>query len=270
MELPIKTDKPIIIPIKKIVQENSRVKSFYFNYPLAAQPGQFIMIWVPGEDEKPFGIIKQSKDNFLVSIAAIGPTTKKIHELKVGDRLGVRGAYGSFFTLPQKKGKIALIAGGYGMAPLAFLAQTAAEKGFQVDIILGARTKNELLKYSWLKNKKIKFFIATDDGSSGFKGFVPVLFQKYLEKNKPTYSYFVGPEIMELKLADICNQKEIPFQLSLERYMKCGFGICGQCSVDPTGWRMCVEGPVFDNQRLKKIIEFGKYKRDGSGKKIYL
>jgi len=60
---------------------------------------------------------------------------------------------------------------------------------------------------------------------------------------------------------------KIPAQFSLERYMKCGMGLCGQCCVDDLGWRVCVEGPVFWTDELKMITEFGKYKRDSSGVK---
>ena len=67
-------------------------------------------------------------------------------------------------------------------------------------------------------------------------------------------------------MAETCYANNIPFEVSLERYMKCGIGICGSCCVDPTGWRMCVEGPVIDGEKLKKITEFGKYHRTASGK----
>ena len=84
-----------------------------------------------------------------------------------------------------------------------------------------------------------------------------VIFQK---------AYTVGPEIMEMKVAQTCWDNNISFEVSLERFMKCCFGICGQCCVDPTGWRMCVEGPVIDGAKLKQITEFGKYHRTASGK----
>ena len=61
--------------------------------------------------------------------------------------------------------------------------------------------------------------------------------------------------------------KDIPFQASLERYMKCGFGICGQCCVGK-GLRVCKEGPVFDGKMLKNIKDFGVFKRDAAGKKV--
>jgi dihydroorotate dehydrogenase electron transfer subunit len=70
---------------------------------------------------------------------------------------------------------------------------------------------------------------------------------------------------MMKKLLEIC--KNVPFQASLERYMKCGFGICGQCTVGK-GLRVCEEGPVFDGKTLKNIEDFGFFKRDATGRKI--
>ena len=72
---------------------------------------------------------------------------------------------------------------------------------------------------------------------------------------------------MMKKLHDISNHYHLPGQFSMERYMKCALGICGQCCVDDLGWRVCVEGPVFWSDELKMISEFGKYKRDASGVK---
>ncbi len=80
-----------------------------------------------------------------------------------------------------------------------FLAVEAVKKGHFLDILIGAKTKNEILKYSWLKNKRIKWYLATDDGSLDYKGFVTELFKDYLKKTKPFYVYVLGPEIMEKK-----------------------------------------------------------------------
>jgi dihydroorotate dehydrogenase electron transfer subunit len=76
-----------------------------------------------------------------------------------------------------------------------------------------------------------------------------------------------GPEIMMKKIADLADYHKIPAQFSLERYMKCGVGICGQCCVDNVGWRICKEGPVFWDDEVKLITEFGKYHRDAAGRK---
>lgn len=259
-------DKPLVLPIKKIVQENTRVKSFYFDYPLIGKPGQFLMVWIPGHDELPFGIINPDEKSFMVSVAAAGESTNALHQMKVGDKLGFRGPYGTYFTHAKQQHRVAMVAGGYGMVPLAYLAQELRKKNISVDLFAGARTKSELLFDTWMEKLEVTVHRATDDGSIGHKGFVTDPFKEYAEILKPDIVYVVGPEIMEKKIVDICYANKIPFEVSLERYMKCGIGICGQCSVDPTGWRMCVEGPVLNNKQLKLITEFGVHHRSASGK----
>ena len=74
-----------------------------------------------------------------------------------------------------------------------------------------------------------------------------------------------GPEIMSYKLLELSEKYDVDCQLALDRYMKCGLGICGQCCIDDTGYRVCVEGPVFDKEQLSQLSEFGKYRRDAAG-----
>ncbi|CAN5232418.1 dihydroorotate dehydrogenase electron transfer subunit [soil metagenome] len=249
-------DKPLVLPIKKIISENDRVKTFLFDFDFPGKPGQFVMVWIPGIDEKPFGIIKKDTVGFMISVAVVGEATRAMHDLKVGDLLGFRGPYGSSFTIPKEKQTIALVAGGYGMVPLSYLAQEARKNKANIHLFLGARNKQELLFKSWMEEIHVHTHTSTDDGSEGFKGFNTDLFSEKIDEIKPDMVYTVGPEIMEFKIAQICNKKNIPFEVSLERYMKCGFGVCGQCCVEPTGWRMCVEGPVLNDEQLKKITKF--------------
>jgi len=275
------TEKPLILPIKNIITENERVKTFVFEYEMDFAPGQFVMTWIPGYDEKPFGLVSRVPGEFMITVAAVGESSKALHSMNVGDLVGFRGPFGSTFSLPEA-GSIALIAGGYGMASLFNLAKEAREKGIDVHVFLGARTKEELLYLDWMKELGAILHVSTDDGSEGYKGFNVQVFSDVIlakagiQTGSPngvgddkvifTKAYTVGPEIMEMKVADICYQNNIPFEVSLERYMKCGIGICGSCSVDPVGWRMCAEGPVIDGEKLKQITEFGKYHRTASGK----
>lgn len=263
----MKFDKPLVLPIQKIITETPRIKTFVFDYDFPGEPGQFVMTWIPGYDEKPFGIIKRDNVGFMITVAEVGEATKALHSMKIGDKLGFRGPYGSYFNLPEK-GTIALIAGGYGMVPLSYLAQEARKKNIDVHVFVGARNKDEVLFRSWMEEIGVTLHISTDDGSEGFKGFNTDLFTQEIEKIKPSKVFTVGPEAMEVKVSYICNGNNIPYEISLERYMKCGFGICGQCCVDPTGWRMCVEGPVLDQDQLKKVTEFGKYHRTASGRVV--
>ena len=282
--------KPQVLPIAKIITENERVKTFVFEHEMKFKPGQFVMTWIPGYDEKPFGLVSRNKGEFMITVAAVGKSTTALHQMNVGDMIGFRGPFGSAFSLP-KSGSIAMVAGGYGMASLFNVAKQAREKKLDVHVFLGARTKQELLYLDWMKELGVTLHLSTDDGSEGYKGFNVEVFKECVE-NKPKFRntkseansndqdvssfdirnsnfnkvYTVGPEIMEMKVAEICYKNNIPFEVSLERYMKCGIGICGSCCVDPMGWRMCVEGPVIDGEKLKKITEFGKYHRTASGK----
>ncbi len=202
----------------------------------------------------------------MISVAAVGEATNALHAMKAGDKVGLRGAYGTSFSYPSSKKKVVMVAGGYGMVPLAYLAQELRKKNIQVDLFIGARTKSELLFDKWMDEIGVIVHRATDDGSAGHKGFVTDPFKEFVSANKPDMVYVVGPEVMEKKIVDICYNLGIPFEVSLERYMKCGIGICGQCCVDPTGWRMCVEGPVLNHKQLKLITEFGVYHRTASGR----
>lgn len=265
-------DQPLALPIKKIITENSRVKTFVFDFDFPGQPGQFVMTWIPGFDEKPFGIIKKDNEGFMISVAAVGEATKSMHLMEEGDLLGFRGPYGSTFTLPKKGEEIALVAGGYGMVPLSYLAQEARKEDVEVHLFLGARNKDELLFKAWMEEIGVRVHSSTDDGSAGYKGFNTDLFKQEIikkeQRREKQYDcvYVVGPEIMEMKIVDICKDKHISVEVSLERYMKCGMGLCGQCCVDPTGWRMCVEGPVLTGEQLQQVTEFGNYHRSASGK----
>lgn len=87
---------------------------------------------------------------------------------------------------------------------------------------------------------------------------------------KPDWVFTCGPEKMMKRVSDMCFERKVSAQISVERFMKCGFGVCGQCCVDDEGFPVCTEGPVMENSRVRKIKEFGLYHRDGEGRKIFL
>ncbi|MBW2983987.1 dihydroorotate dehydrogenase electron transfer subunit, partial [Candidatus Woesearchaeota archaeon] len=108
----------------------------------------------------------------------------------------------------------------------------------------------------------------TDDGCVGFKGFTSDLLEQFLKKKKYKIVYTCGPEIMIKKVFDICEKHKINCEASLERFMKCGFGVCGNCAIDDQ--MVCKDGPVFDSVKLRKLTELGKFARLMSGKKVPL
>lgn len=258
---------PKVVEIKRIIQETETVKTFIFDWKVDKEyPGQFMMVW-NFEDEKPMSLssIDPVKDEIGISVKKVGKFTEATHLLNVGDRLGLRGPYGRGFQIAGLK--ILAVGGGIGMAPVAAFAEEATARGVEVEIITAAPTGEELLFLDRLKKCGINLRSCTDDGSYGFCGFGTDLAEELLETNEYDMIVTCGPEIMMKKLADVADKFEIPAQFSLERYMKCGVGICGQCCVDNVGWRICKEGPVFWRDELKLITEFGEYRRDASGMK---
>ncbi|MDI6826711.1 MAG: dihydroorotate dehydrogenase electron transfer subunit [Candidatus Aenigmarchaeota archaeon] len=252
---------PEVLEIKSVIKENYKTKTFFFNKKIEAEPGQFLMVWIPGIDEKPFAV---SFENPLgITVGRVGSFTTQLLKMKKGDKLGIRGPYGNGFKLKGKE--ICLVAGGRGIIPLAFLA----EKFKKVDItaIVGANTKDDLFFVKRLKKYCFRIIVVTDDGSSGIKGFPTDSLKDLLEKEKFDCVYTCGPEIMMKKVFDICENYNTECQASLERYMKCGFGLCGQCCIDDI--RICKDGPVFNSKQLSKLTEFGVFERDKSGKKVY-
>ncbi|PIS42951.1 MAG: dihydroorotate dehydrogenase electron transfer subunit [Candidatus Kerfeldbacteria bacterium CG08_land_8_20_14_0_20_40_16] len=264
-----KLDKPIMLKIADRVKETSNVDTFYFNYCLNSQPGQFVMLWLPGINEKPFSIAYDTGELFGLAIAQVGAFTEELFQKKVGERVGIRGPYGRPFWKEKDAKNVVMVGGGYGVAPLATLAEELTTKGVKVHFINGARSKGLLLFTDRLKQLDVKLYTTTNDGSYGEKGIVTDSFKKILKQEKIDLVYCCGKEQMEKAMFDLCEEAGVNAQISVERYMKCGIGICGACSVDGTGAPTCQKGPVLESATLRKITEFGKYHRGGSGKKEY-
>ncbi len=232
-----------IIGIKK---ETSRVRTFTLNTAIKAKPGQYVMLWIPGINEKPFGVV--SNDPLRLSIAKVGTFTQKVHQLKVGDTMTFRGPYGSPF---QIQGKYPLlVCGGYGVVPLYLLAQSfAASSRKNICVVIGAKTKSDLPFLSRFKALGCRVFVSTDDGTAGRKGFSTDLAATIVREQKIDSVYTCGPEIMMKKVAQMAHNQGIFCQVSVERHFKCGgMGLCGSCSIN--GKLACVDGPVFSGNIL--------------------
>lgn len=256
-----RTEIPKIVEISRVINEGKGQKSFFFNEKTDSKPGQFMMIWIPDVDEKPMAVSYYEKDEFAITSQVVGTFTKTLDSLKKGDKVGIRGPYGNGFSA---KSNSVVVGGGVGMASVSALI----DKLKNPVIINGARSKGHLIYLKRYKNKNM--LIATDDGSFGKKGFTTQLLEKTLsdKKNKIKMVYTCGPEIMMRKVLDICNRYKVECEASVERYMACGFGICGKCMVNDR--IVCIDGPVFNSRQLSRMHEFGSFARLKSGKKISL
>lgn len=275
MTIPLlQTRLPKTHRIAAVKKETEFVTTMTFPVSLGAAPGQFVMLWLPGVEEIPMSVAMDDGKKLRITFFAVGDTTKKLSLLRKGDLVGLRGPFGTQYQWKPKQ-RLALVAGGYGAAPMFFAASAAAKDGCSLEVFIGARSKEHLLyEKEFAKLPRTTVRITTDDGSKGFKGFNVQLLEKILEekhhsRKKPAFDHIFacGPERMLVSVSDLSFREKIPSQLSLERYMKCGYGLCGNCVVDPLGIRICTNGPVVDNATCRKITEFGKCHRDALGRK---
>lgn len=273
--IPLQSRLPKTYRIKEIKQETEMVRTFTFDGSLGAKPGQFVMLWLPGVDEKPFSVAYDDGAETKVTFFAVGPMTEELAKCQVGDLVGMRGPFGTFYEWEAGQ-HIALVAGGYGAAPMFFVASETVKHGCTLEVIVGARSKEHLLYLEELESlSHVALHVCTDDGSQGFKGYNVQYLEKMFEVTQDESTddpaidqvFACGPEMMLKSCSDLCAKYKVPSQLSLERYMKCGFGICGNCTVDPLGIRLCTDGPVVKNDKCLTIEEFGKYHRDDLGRK---
>jgi dihydroorotate dehydrogenase electron transfer subunit len=254
--------------IVEIRRETPLVKTFVFDTDIDAQPGQFIMLWIPGVDEKPMSIAGMRP--LTISVARVGSATAALHELNEGDYVGWRGPYGRPYALEQDRPAL-LVAGGYGGAPLYTLAQQALAHHMDVTVAIGARVADELLYADHFEALGLRLLLSTNDGSRGVKGFVTeAIRQAFLDDPQSPVSnltiYACGPEPMLVALHKLCCAQGWHGQLSVERYMKCGFGVCGQCALDDV--LVCVDGPVLTLDQLDHKHDFGHFHRGPTGRRL--
>jgi len=253
--------------------ESPTVKTFVFEDELCrrAKPGQFLMLWIPGVDEIPLSIMDARDDGRVaVSVRALGEATVALHQKRAGESVGVRGPFGNYFTF--NGGKLLLVGGGTGVAPLMFLTRRLISRTVGATFVLGAKTRDELLFRSELEKvgaKRVRLVTSTEDGSCGLTGLCTEPLGQMLERERFDVVYACGPEQMILKVFELTEQRGVPMQASLERLMRCAIGLCGSCVIGK--YRVCTDGPVFTSKQLRHVRnEFGKSKRDRCGKKVPL
>lgn len=236
-------------PIVSVRRENGNVYSIEFRSDMRAEPGQFLMVWVPGGKEVPMSL-SRVENPFAITFRVFGETTRLLSKLRKGDRFYYRGPYGNSY--PKPSGRIAYVAGGTGLASLNSMIRK-----YGGDVFVGARSKDELFFLGE------DFNVSTDDGSMGMRGTVIDLFIPF--KEKYDYIFVCGPEPMVKALIDRLDRKvKARIFVSLERLMKCGVGICDSCSIN--GFRVCKDGTIIGIDDLLKLDEFGVSRRSESGK----
>lgn len=228
--------------VKQVVAEGKVGVTLILDDALPCQAGQFVMVWVPGVEERPFTLMNDEPAS--LTVADVGPLTHALCALVPGDSVWLRGPYGRGYEV--RSDRLLLLGGGSGIASLALLAWRASQAGSTVRVVIGARTESQLMLAWHLAGFCNELVLATDDGSRGYHG--TVLEAGAGWRSWASGMYACGPEKMLQALANSLTPNDPPCWVNLERVMRCGFGVCGSCHCGPH--LVCLDGPVFPAQVL--------------------
>ena len=234
----------------------------------SARPGQFVEIGVPEGRQmllrRPFSIHQASRRGGWAGTIEIvfdvaGPGTAWLSEARAHDFLDVIGPLGRPFAIPREaQTSCLLVGGGYGAAPLYFLAEELRTRRNIVSLVIGARSHDRVFKPIEGKRLGDSMWVTTEDGSMGDPGRVTDVLPDALRRTGARVVYACGPNAMLRAVAELCVPERVACQVAVEEMMACGLGVCWTCAVpviaaDGNGWwnvRACVEGPVFNGARV--------------------
>lgn len=258
-----------------VQDETPTVMSLAFQDKLcsSAEPGQFAMIWIPGVDEVPMSLsaLRPDISEAAITVESVGEATKALHRMKLGDTIGVRGPFGNSYVISDVHNAM-IVGGGTGLASLAPLTERLVKQGAKVTLLMGAKTRGDLLFFERMNQLVSKtegqVIATTEDASYGFKGLITEPAERILSRSeKIDMIYACGPEQMMYKMFILSEKFNISFQASLERFMRCSIGLCGTCLIGK--YRVCRDGPVFSERQLREVKdEFGHFQRGSDGRKI--
>ncbi|MDU1414508.1 MAG: dihydroorotate dehydrogenase electron transfer subunit [Clostridium sp.] len=215
------------------------------------EPGQFYMLRSWDKEPllwRPISIhsISDNRIEFLYQL--VGDGTKLLSKLKAGDDIKLIGPLGNGFNLEDIKGKVAIVSGGIGVAPMRYLVEKLNERN-DVSINMFSGFRNDIYGLSEVDEIGVNIKVSTEDGSYGHKGYVTALF------DPKDYDLVLccGPEIMMYKVVEMCNKANVRGYISEEKKMACGIGACLVCTCKTVhgNKRTCKDGPVFKMEDIE-------------------
>jgi len=236
--------------------------------PFEFLPGQFNMLYAPGIGEVPISISGDPVDHghVLHTIRDVGPVTRALCALRQGERVGVRGPYGTSWPVAGAEGgDLVIVAGGIGLPPLRpalYQALGRRDSYGRIVLLYGARTPADLLFADELSAWRARFDLhvsvtvdAADLDWRGNVGVVPDLLRRAPFDPGAATAFVVGPEIMirftvrALLAAGVTDDR---VYLSTERNMQCAVAMCGHCQLGP--YLVCRDGPVFSHRQVGRWL----------------
>jgi NAD(P)H-flavin reductase len=260
---------PKLAVLEKISRETSDVKLFTVRFKdrkdfAPYKAGQFFMVSVFGHGEAPISITSSpgKKDSLEFAVKQVGSLTEVLHQMQVGDEIGLRGPYGNGFPIDPLKGfDLLFVGGGIGLAPLRSLINLTLESKSEfgkITILYGARTYDDMvfkaeLKAGWRPGAQV--LTTVDMGENmcdGNVGLVTTLLPKIKINTQKTKAIVCGPPVMipfVLKDLTALGFADTHIISTLERHMKCGVCKCNHCNIGPK--YVCLDGPVFTYAEMK-------------------
>ncbi len=239
----------------------------YFSPAMAreARPGQFVNVRV-GESNDPFlrrpiSIHDVNMETECVSLLykVVGRGTEMMSRLGLNDSIDIMGPLGNGFSLPDKAGRVLLVGGGMGIAPLTFLARALKSRALETTVLYGAESLEKAVALNFFRDHGIECRLATFDGSGGHKGLVTALLDEIGSAHRLFQKlYCCGPAAMMNLVAEWAHLNSMEAEFSLEEHMACGVGACLGCacklkSDDENYVKVCKDGPVFNLNRLGEM-----------------
>lgn len=210
-------------------------------------PGQFYMLRAWDKEptlSRPISINNIEGDTITFLYRVFGRGTEILSKLILGDEIKLTGPLGNGFDIGKINGKVAIVAGGIGIAPMRYLINKL--KNCNVDLHVGFRNKSKIVDN--VEKYVNNFYLSTENGDAGHKGYVTDL----LKVQDYDVVLCCGPEIMMRKVVKMCEEKKVPVYVSMENRMACGIGACLVCTCKTKSGRKrsCKEGPVFLGEEL--------------------
>jgi len=269
---------PKVVQLDRVVDEIPEVRTFVWRFDDPREqaafkrfrPGQFAQVSLFGAGEFPASLPPSpTEDEMFFTIRTVGGCTAALHRLRPGDRFAVRGPYGNGFPMDEFAGKnLVFVAGGIGLIPLRsciVYALAHRERYQRIQIYYGAKTPHELMYVpnlrAWEQASGIECQLTVDRAEEGWKGNVGVVGSLFKRPGvdvpvEDTVAFVCGPPVMfRFVIRDLLAMgfREDQIMSTLERYMKCGVGKCGHCCIGVA--YVCVDGPVFTYEQIKKLGE---------------
>ncbi len=249
---------------------NTAVKNGYHKMGLTCDPkyadaaaGQFVTLKIENRMDpllrRPFSIHRvidsgEGVSGIEILYRVVGGFTAQLSEMAENDRIDLLGPLGRGFTVTGGEKQPVLVAGGIGVAPIVFLAESLNRQGLEpsgVPVFLGGRGESDILCETDFSGLGMPVFVTTEDGGYAQPGMVTDPLESWLKNNRADIIYACGPHGMLRAVSDIAAAHGIRCEVSIETVMACGLGICMGCAVKTRdmarGYRhVCKDGPVFD------------------------